>query len=86
MANTNWTPNANQVKFLEALKDYPNGATLFELKLEGKEFATGALVPLVKKGLVATEPEKRVFECEVVYNGHVVGHSKKEGTVYKLVG
>ena len=85
MANTNWTPNAKQVKFLEVLKDYPNGATFFELNhLAGHDFATGAVVPLVKKGLVVTEPDKRVFECEVVFNGQVVGHTKKEGTVYKL--
>lgn len=81
----NWTMNDNQTKFVAVLKDYPNGATLLEIKRDkGIEFKTGSINTLVSKGLVSAE-EERTYECNVVYENQVVGHTKLTRKVYKLV-
>lgn len=84
MATKTWTMNQTQKDFVEVLKDYENGTTLFELKLAGKEFKTGSINTLIGKGIVEIAGE-REFACEVVYNGQVVGKTTKSGKIYKLV-
>ena len=89
MANnkTTWTMNDTQKAFVAEVRNAgANGVTLFELKMAGKDFKSGAVNTLVSKGVVKTLPEKRVFECEVVFNGVVVGHTKKEGVVFVMAG
>ena len=39
---------------------------------------------LITKNILKTDEEKREYECDVVYNGVVVGKTKKYGTVYRL--
>lgn len=80
----NWEMNENQRKFVEVLKNRPEGITLFELKLEGIEFKSGSINALIGKGIVSADDE-REFKCDVVYNGVVVGHITKTGKVYRLV-
>ena len=80
-----WSMNDTQQKFVEILKANPDGITLFELKLDGKVFATGSINTLITKGIVATDGEKQ-FACDIVYNGVVVGKTTKTGKIYKLVG
>ena len=83
MAQKTWTMNETQKAFMEVLAQYAEGVTMFELKLAGKEFKTGSINTLITKGLVVTDGE-REFECEVVYNGVVVGKVTKTGKVYRL--
>lgn len=84
---TTWTMNDTQKAFVAEVRNAgANGVTLFELKMAGKDFKSGAVNTLVSKGFVKTLPEKRVFECEVVFNGVVVGHTKKEGVVFVMAG
>ena len=52
--------------------------------MQGKEFKPGALNTLITKNILKTDEEKREYECDVVYNGVVVGKTKKYGTVYRL--
>ena len=66
------------------LTNYPDGVTMFELKLAGYDFKTGSINTLITKGLVVTDGE-REFACDIVYNGKVVGKTTKTGKVYKLV-
>ena len=82
--NKQWEMNDTQKQFVNTLKNYPDGVTLFELKLEGKEFKTGSINTLITKGIVNTDGE-REFQCEIVYNKVVVGRTTKKGKVYKLV-
>lgn len=84
MGNKTWEMNKTQKEFVEAIKGYENGITLFELKLAGKEFKTGSINTLITKGVVENVGEKE-FVCEVVYNGVVVGKSTKKGALYRLV-
>jgi len=84
MAKNIWTMNQTQKDFVEVLKDYAEGITLFELKLAGKEFKTGSINTLITKGIVEIVGE-REFACDIVFNGVVVGHSTKTGKIYKLV-
>ena len=79
-----WTPNATQKHFMELVGSYENGVTMFELKLAGHDFKTGSVNTLLTKGLVVTDADERVFECDVVYNGVKVGTTKKTGKVYRL--
>ena len=79
-----WTPNATQKQFMEVLANFPNGVTMLELKMAGFDFKTGSVNTLLTKGLVVTDAEDRVFECDVVYNGVKVGTVKKTGKVYRL--
>ena len=84
MAQKTWTMNETQKRFMEVLGQYEQGVTMFELKLAGYDFKTGSVNTLITKGLVVTEAEEREFECEVVYNGVVVGKVTKTGKVYRL--
>lgn len=84
MANKTWKMNDTQKQFVETLESYENGATLFELKLAGKEFKSGSINTLISKGIVEIDGE-REFNCDIVYNGVVVGKITKTGKVYKLV-
>ena len=83
MAQKTWTMNETHKAVMEVLAQYVEGVTMFELKLAGKEFKTGSINTLITKGLVVTDGE-REFECEVVYNGVVVGKVTKTGKVYRL--
>lgn len=84
MANKTWKMNDTQKQFVETLESYENGATLFELKLAGKEFKSGSINTLISKGIVEVDGE-REYLCDIVYNGVVVGKITKTGKVYKLV-
>lgn len=84
MANKTWEMNAVQKDFVEVLKGYENGVTLFELKLAGREFKSGSVNTLINKGIVEIAGD-REFACEVVYNGVVVGKVTKPAKIYKLV-
>lgn len=81
----NWTMNDTQKQFMEVVGHFPNGVTIFELKLAGYDFKSGSINTLITKGLVTTDAEKREFECDVVYNGVKVGTTKKSGVVYRVV-
>ena len=81
-----YTPNETQKAFLDELAKREDGsATLFELKLEGKEFKSGTVNGLVAKGYVTIDAEKREFECDVMFNGVKVGKVTKTAAVYRLV-
>ena len=84
MANKTWKMNDTQKQFVETLESYENGATLFELKLDGKEFKSGSINTLISKGIVEVDGE-REYLCDIVYNGVVVGKITKTGKVYRLV-
>ena len=84
MANKTWKMNDTQKQFVETLENYENGATLFELKLDGKEFKSGSINTLISKGIVEIAGE-REYLCDIVYNGVVVGKITKTGKVYRLV-
>ena len=84
MAQTNWKMNETQKAFVGVLANYPDGVTMFELKLAGHDFKAGSINTLITKGYVVTDGEKE-FACDVVYNGVVVGKVTKSGKVYKLV-
>ena len=84
MANKTWKMNDTQKQFVETLESYENGATLFELKLDGKEFKSGSINTLISKGVVEIAGE-REYLCDIVYNGVVVGKITKTGKVYRLV-
>jgi hypothetical protein len=84
---TNWQPNETQKRFMEILKENPNGITLREIKKAyGIEFKTGATNTLKTKGLVETLETKREFIADIVYDGEVIGHKTYADTIYKLVG
>lgn len=86
MANkTTWTMNDTHKAFVAEVRNAgAKGVTLFELKLAGKEFKSGSVNTLVSKGVVVTLPEKREFECDVVFNGVKVGTTKKSGVVFVM--
>ena len=84
MANKTWKMNETQTQFVETLKNYENGVTLFELKLAGKEFKSGSINTLISKGIVEIDGE-REFNCDIVFNGVTVGKITKTGKVYRLV-
>lgn len=77
--------NPIQKDFIDTLKAYPNGATLLEIRLDtGKEFKTGSINCLARAGLVAVSAEKKSFECDIVYNGVIIGKTSKPYSVYTL--
>ena len=84
MANKTWKMNDTQKQFVETLESYENGATLFELKLAGREFKSGSINTLISKSIVKIDGE-REYDCDIVFNGVVVGKITKTGKVYKLV-
>lgn len=75
--------NPIQTAFLAELANHTEGVTLFELKLEGKEFKSGSINTLVKQGR-AKIIGKRTFECDVVFNGKVIGKTTKTAKVFAL--
>lgn len=80
----NWSMNETQKEFVEIVKGNPDGITLFELKLQGKEFKTGSINPLLTKGILEIAGEKE-FACEITYQGVAVGKVTKKAKIYKLV-
>ena len=79
-----WTMNETQKAFVNEVKMAgKNGVTIFELKLQGKNFASGAVNTLVKKGVLVTKGE-REFVCDVVFNGVKVGETTKTGVIFAL--
>ena len=83
MSKNAWSMNETQKRFVEILKE-KGAITLFELKLEGIKFATGSINTLISKGIVVADSERQ-FDCDIVYNGKVVGNITKKGKVYRLV-
>lgn len=79
-----WTMNETQKAFVEEVKAAGvKGITIFELKVQGKVFATGAVNILVGKGVLAKAGE-REFVCDVVFNGVKVGETTKTGVVFVM--
>lgn len=79
-----WTMNDTQKAFVNEVRNAgKNGITVFELKVQGKVFATGAINALVKKGVLVTKGE-REFTCDVVFNGVKVGEVKKTGVIFAM--
>ena len=79
-----WKMNETQETFVKEVRNAgKNGITIFELKVQGKNFATGAVNTLVKKGVLVTKGE-REFTCDVVFNGVKVGEVKKTGVVFAM--
>lgn len=79
-----WTMNDTQKAFVNEVKMAgKDGVTIFELKVQGKNFATGAVNILVKKGVLVTKGE-REFTCDVVFNDVKVGEVKKTGVVFAM--
>jgi hypothetical protein len=75
-----------QKDFVNVLANYPNGATLLDIKLDtGKEFKTGSINCLAKAKIVAVSADKKAYECDIVYNGVVIGHTSKPYSVYTLI-
>lgn len=89
MSETKWTPNEKQKKFMEILKKHPDGITLKEIEIaEGETFATGSINTLLNKGLVDGSQKKEIqcnLVAEVFGQKVVVGSTKKNWTIYKLV-
>ena len=80
-----WEMNDTQKKFVEILKENPDGMTLREIKKAyGVEFKTGSINTLKTKGIVNTDG-KREFSADIVYDGEVIGHKSYADTVYALV-
>lgn len=80
---TDWTPNENQVNFMEILESYPDGATLKDIELDtGKTFATGTVIGLVRKQRVVTEDKE--VSVDLCYRGQKIGKVKKSWKVYRL--
>lgn len=78
-----WKPNENQRAFLEALKGYEAPVSLMEIAVDtGVRFASGAVTPLVKRGLVvATDVE---VVCDIMFKGVKVGEKKNAVKAYAL--
>lgn len=83
--DSKWTPNEKQSRFLEILKENPDGISLYDIESKyGIKFATGTINPLKTKGM--TQTEEVAYECKVVRadNGQVVGKTTKKVSLYKL--
>lgn len=86
MAQTTWTPNETQKRFIAILGENPDGITLREIKSKyGLEFATGTINPLKTKGLVAHAEQKRDFVADIVYNGEKIGEKAFHDTIWVKV-
>lgn len=82
---TNWQPNEKQKRFLEILKNHPEGISLYDVEAKyGEKFATGTINPLKTKGLTMTE--EVTYECKILRadNDQVVGKTTKKVSLYKL--
>lgn len=87
MAQQTWTPNEKQTRFMEILKENPDGMTFREIKSKyGIEFATGTTNTLLSKGKVRKADGTRDFTADIIYNGEVIGHKSYSDTIYVLVG
>jgi hypothetical protein len=89
MAQTTWTPNEKQTRFMEILKENPDGITLREIKSKyGIEFATGTFNSLLPHGKnkVKKADFTRDFTADIIYNGEKIGEKPYHDTVYLLVG
>ena len=87
MAQTTWTPNETQTRFMKILGENPDGMTLREIKSKyGVEFKTGSINTLLSKGKVRKADGTRDFTADIVYNGEVIGHKSYSDTIYVLVG
>ena len=82
-SNKSWKMNETQTAFVKALSAYENGATMLDLSMAGMSFSTGSINCLLTKGIVVNAG-KRDYECEVVYNGVVIGKDTRKLTIYKL--
>ena len=79
-----WTMNDTQKAFVKEVRNAgKDGITIFELKVQGKNFATGAINALAGKGVLAKNGE-REYKCDIVYNGVKVGETTKTGVVFIL--
>lgn len=78
-----WKPNENQRAFLEALKGYEAPVSLMEIAVDsGVRFASGVVIPLVKRDLVvATDVE---VVCDIMFKGVKVGEKKNAVKAYAL--
>ena len=87
MAQTTWTPNETQTRFMKILGENPDGMTLREIKSKyGVEFKTGSINTLLSKGKVRKADGTRDFTADIVYNGEIIGHKSYSDTIYVLVG
>lgn len=79
-------PSEKQVAFLNALKNNGGSATLFELNyLQGCGFKSGSINTLKAHGYVeVTDGEG--YDCDIVYDGHIVGRIHKAAKVYTYTG
>lgn len=78
-----WAPNENQAKFLEVLKEYPDGATLKDIEIDkGIKFATGTINNAHMRELVDSADGEIVYEQ--FYRGQKVGERKVPAKVYRL--
>lgn len=81
-----WEMNETQKNFVEILRKEPNGITLAEIKDRyGVDFKTGSINTLKAHEIVDTE--KTSVECLIVRaddTSKVVGHCKKEVSIWKL--
>lgn len=85
MSQNNWSMNDKQKKFVEILKENPEGISLYDIESKyGIKFATGTINVLKTKG--TTTSKKVVYECNIVRvdNGQVVGKTSKKVSLYKL--
>lgn len=89
MANTVWTPNEKQRKFMELLGANPNGLTLAQAsKMLGEEIKSGSINALLPNGKNLVSTIEIEIPCNVVEieTGEVVGTTKKKVKKYTLVG
>lgn len=87
MAQTTWTPNETQKRFLEILGENPDGITLREIRTRyGVDFKTGSINILKTKGLMKTADGTRDFTADIVYNGEKIGEKSYHDTIYLKVG
>lgn len=88
----NWTPNENQIKFMEILAKAGKPITLKEIEVVyGQKFATGCINALITKGKVNTDKVDIPYIAteKFEFNGisQVVETKKtKSLTAYSLVG
>lgn len=85
MADKKWEMNATQQKFVNILKENPDGISLWDIEAKyGEKFATGSINTLKSKGI--TQTEEVAVECLIVRkdNNQVVGKTTKKVSLYKL--
>ena len=78
-----WTPNENQAKVLEILKNYPDGAMLVDIEIDtGVKVATGVMTALMGRGLIVATEVDRV--SDIVYRETIIGHKTDHVKKYVL--